>query len=77
MYNKYITKKEGCPFNYAEFICDTEADIVKLPTDTKMGIQETGNTDDDIRICSIGSNALCLDTSDVYILSPLGIWTKL
>lgn len=41
---------------YKEFIIDTEADLINLPTKKYFG-----------------SAALCLETSDVYVLNTKGV----
>ena len=54
--------------NYRMFYFDTESEIDDLPTATKEGKQQ----DDDsvsAQKCSYGSEAYCLETGSVYILS--------
>lgn len=51
----------GKPFNYAEFLCDTENDIENLPTNEKGK-------------CAIGSRAFVISSNGEYILSPKNKW---
>lgn len=66
--NSYIHK---------EYLCDSEDDIVLLP---KYGIKGNINDSNDTNCnepCAIGSIALVVATSDLYILAPNNEWTKL
>lgn len=60
--------KKDYPFNYSEFICDDESDLVNLPTNKKKFTDKL--------TCSVGSKALVVETSDMYILSPNNEWIK-
>lgn len=61
MYSKIVGGNK-LPYNYAEFICDSENDINNLPTKTSEFA------------CSIGSKALVLETKNVYILNNDNEW---
>lgn len=59
---------------YREFVCDTEMDIESLPTNQSP----TDNAKiDEKEYCAAGSCALVIETSDVYMLTTDGVWTKL
>lgn len=60
-YKQVSFSKDGKPYNYAEFLCDTDDDINNLPTN------ENGK-------CAIGSMAFVVSSSSKYVLSPLNKW---
>ena len=45
---------------YTEFVCDTVADIAQLPAGPPS--------------CAVGSAAICLENSEVYLLNTEGRW---
>lgn len=53
--------------NYRGFYCDYLSDISKLPTQTKEGAPQEGDTVSS-KPCSAGSNCVCLENSNVYVL---------
>lgn len=57
-----ITNQSGNVETYlTEFICDTETDILTLPTEN----------------CKPGSSCLVIETSNVYILNSEKQWKKI
>lgn len=56
---------EGCNC-ITIFLCDTEADVSDLPTETKVG--ECGS------LCSAGSMAIIAQNKKVLILNTQGEW---
>lgn len=58
-----------------EFICDTAADVTKLPTSKKMGEAQDGDTVSD-EMCAVGSTASVTETGDLYELNASNTWVK-
>ena len=58
-----------------EFICDTAADVTKLPTSKKMGEAQAGDTVSD-EMCAVGSTASVTETGDLYELNASNTWVK-
>lgn len=58
-----------------EFICDTAADVIKLPTSKKMGEAQDGDTVSD-EMCAVGSTASVTETGDLYELNASNTWVK-
>ena len=58
-----------------EFIVDTAAEITDLPTNKKMGKNQTGDTVSD-EMCAVGSTATVSETGDIYELNASSIWVK-
>lgn len=58
-----------------EFIVDTAAEIIDLPTNKKMGKKQTGDTVSD-EMCAVGSTASVTETGDVYELNASSTWVK-
>lgn len=56
-----------------EFVIDTASDVTNLPTNTKKGRAQTGDTVSD-EMCAVGSTANCVATGDVYQLNASGTW---
>ena len=57
------TNNGGCKF----YMCDTKADVKKLPKAGVRGeVQETNPNDSDP--CSCGSTCLCLEDTSVWVL---------
>lgn len=52
---------------YRLFYCETYADILDLPNQTKSGVQQGNNTLSNLP-CPAGCEALVLDTADLYVL---------
>lgn len=65
--------KENFPYNYSEFLCDSESDIANLPTSKKDSDAEDGI----IPNCSPGSKAIVVETKKVYILNNADEWVYL
>ena len=61
MFNRVAYGYNWKPFNYSEFVCDSDADIASLPT--------TANKE-----CAIGSKAYVPSTGNTYVLSGNGAW---
>ena len=57
------------------FIVDTAAEITDLPTNTKLGKKQSGDTVSD-EMCAVGSIASVTETGDIYELNASGTWTK-
>ena len=57
------------------FIVDTAAEISDLPTNTKVGKTQTGDTVSDEK-CAIGSIATVSETGDTYELNASGTWVR-
>ena len=57
----------------ATFVCDSEADLVNLPTTTSSGKEELESMD---RV-SMGSAAIIIETSDVFMLGSDDNWNQL
>ena len=58
-----------------EFICDTAADVTKLPTSKTMGEAQDGDTVSD-EMCAVGSTASVTETGDLYELNASNTWVK-
>lgn len=57
------------------FICDEFEDISSLPTNSKCGTPQDGDTVSD-EMCGIGSRATVASNGDIYILNASGRWVK-
>lgn len=57
------------------FICDEFGDISSLPTNSKYGVKQDGDTVSD-ELCGIGSRATVASNGDIYILNASGRWVK-
>lgn len=70
MWTRICYGKKDMPFNYSEFICDTEDDLDSLPTNEKYdgGLKAT---------CSIGSIATVIEPRKKYILNNQNKWEVL
>ena len=73
-----ITKVNQHPAysNLKEFICQSEADISKLPTSTTYGIQADVGDESINDPCAIGSTAIIPNPLMMYVLSPDNTWQK-
>ena len=60
----------GYKLFYAEFT----SDISELPTDKKEGTQTSGDTVSN-KVCALGSECLCIENANLYILTTSG-WTE-
>lgn len=69
-----MADKKASPY-YREFICDKVADIENLPSNQGLGNIRAG--DDLSKLCSTGSIAIVLETSDVYMINTEGEWVCL
>ena len=58
---------------YSEYVCDTEADVQNLPTNTKEAVSD-GCT---YPKCAIGSTASVVASHKLYILNTAGEWKEL
>lgn len=68
MYTRICYGKKDMLFNYSEFICDTESDILNLPTSKRNGTEYA--------TCSPGSKALVLETKKLYVLANNDRWIE-
>lgn len=73
-----ITKVNSHPAysNLKEFICQSEADISKLPTSTTYGTQADVGDESINDPCAIGSTAIIPNPLTMYVLSPDNTWQK-
>ena len=62
---------ENLPFNYCEFMIDSEKDIKNLPTNVEPTEQ--------FNVCSVGSIAYYVENNNIimYILVPNNKWIKI
>lgn len=61
---------------YRLFYCDAETDIKNLPTATKEGKVQDGDTVS-CQKCAYGSEAFCIGVSKAYVLSKdTDTWTE-
>ena len=60
-----------------EYYCDTVSDIDLLPKYDEEGKFKDEHDSLANKPCSIGSTALVIDTSELYILAPSNEWKKL
>lgn len=59
------------------FMCDTDADVMKLPTTITRGVQQKGIDDTSTYTVQAGSTAKVIATGDKYILqSDIDTWVK-
>ena len=70
-YRLLKAKPTGHRYDWKTFLCDKESDIALLPTDTKDGTKQVGDTVSDER-CSIGSIAKVLENGKAYQLGAGG-----
>lgn len=70
MYSRLCYGKQDRPYNYCEFVCDFESDILTLPTNTNK------SSDGKMQTCSVGSVATVIDTKKTYILNNQGEWKE-
>lgn len=64
MFVQVAWSKIGKPYNYAEYLCDSDSDITNLPTNEKGK-------------CAIGSIAMVVDSKNVYVLNAQNEWMLL
>lgn len=64
------------PTRQVSFICDTPDDLADLPTSTREGTPQAGDSSIDDKVVA-GSTCLCISTSDVYMLNSDDVWKKL
>ena len=69
MWFKIVYGKNGMPYNYSEFICDTDDDIATLPTNVNPT-----KTNEPCSTCSIGSKAFVIESKFLYMLNNEGKW---
>lgn len=62
--------------NCKAFYADSVDDISKLPTSTRMGVQQ-GNDNVSCQKVAKGSSCLVLGGSKYYILNSQDVWTEL
>ena len=62
--------------NWRQFYCDTDTDINNLPTSSRQGIKQEGDSSAH-QSCSVGSECLVLDTTRVYILNSSDVWREI
>ena len=72
MWTRICYGKQDMPFNYSEFICDTEDDLDSLPTNEKY----TGKNPMLVS-CAIGSEAIVVNSRTKYILNNDNKWELL
>ena len=72
MWTRICYGKQDMPFNYSEFICDTEDDLNNLPTNKKRGVDNST-----VPPCSVGSQATIVEPKKVYILNNNNEWVLL
>lgn len=62
------SKTSGKPVGYKQFYADFESDIIKLP---RLGIEGTQESDTNVENHPVGygSECLCLETGELFILS--------
>lgn len=60
--------------DYRLFYAEFASDLPLLPTDKKEGTQVDGNSSANYK-CALGSECLCIENSNLYILTPSG-WTE-
>ena len=59
------------------FECDTEADIVNLPTINTEGTPQGDGDPETVQPVKPGSTCFVIDTSEVYKLKSDNVWKKL
>lgn len=59
---------------YKLFYAELESDIALLPTHSKEGLQD-GHDSTANHKCALGSECLCIENSNLYILTTSG-WTE-
>ena len=62
--------------NWRQFYCDTDTDIVNLPTSAVEGVKQDGDSTAH-KCCSVGSECLVLGSTSVYILNSSDTWVEL
>lgn len=62
--------------NWRQFYCDADSDISALPTTSKEGKKQLGDSTSH-KCCSVGSECLSIETTSVYVLDSSDIWRKL
>lgn len=72
-----VIKSKGSVYGLTQrqFIVDTASEISDLPTNTKVGKAQDGDTVSD-EMCAIGSTASVTETGDTYELNASGSWVK-
>ena len=63
MFNRVAYGHNWRPYNYSEFVCDSDADVASLPT--------TANKE-----CAVGSMAFVPSTGNTYVLNGSGEWIQ-
>lgn len=72
MWTRICYGKRDMPFNYSEFICDTEEDLDNLPTNEKKNVNGSST-----QSCSVGSQATIVQPKKVYVLNNNNEWVLL
>ena len=62
--------------NWRQFYCDTEEDVSSLPTSSKGGVKQVGDSTAHQNF-AIGSECLVLESTNVYVLNSSDTWIKL
>lgn len=70
MYTRVVYGRRNGAYNYSEFVIDTEADLVNLPTTKQDGVTEGQRYNP----CSVGSKAYVADFRKSYILNNNDEW---
>lgn len=73
-----ISEVKGSPIStkMKQFVCDSLSDIANLPTNKKMGVSVEGQAFE-TEMIDVGSTAIVLEDSSVWMLSPSGEWKEL
>lgn len=61
---------------FTEFICDTDADIINLPTSSAPGVKQ-GADDASCQPVAKGSSCLVIGSSALYMLNSEDVWVEM
>lgn len=62
--------------NWRQFYCDTDSDISNLPTSSTEG-EDSSIDSTAYKCCSVGSEALSIESGKVFVLNGSDVWSEI